>query len=92
MPLAEPPHTLAQSRFVGVVAGHWPVFAVLAAVLILTVVIGLLRRRTEPSTMRSAEVATAQIVGWVTVLVLPPLIYVAALAAGFSVQSPPNST
>ena len=92
MPLAEPPHSLAGSRFADVVAGHWPVFAVLAAVLLAVGVVGLLlRRRTggalTAGSTQSTTGGTAQIVGWATVLVLPPVIYVSMLAAGFSVQS-----
>lgn len=92
MPLAEPPHSLARSRFADVVAGHWPVFAVLTAVLVAVGVTGLLlqRRRVGALTAGSSpgtSAGRAQIVGWASVLVLPPVIYVAMLAAGFSVQS-----
>lgn len=86
MPLAEPPHGLAGSRFLGTVSGHWPVFAVLAGVLVAISLVGLSRRR-SPGVAGSGDVGAAQIVGWTTALVLPPVIYVAMFAAGFSVQS-----
>ncbi|MGI9123720.1 MAG: SLC13 family permease, partial [Mycobacterium sp.] len=38
-------------------------------------------------TARTRTVAPAEIIGWLTVLILPPLIYLAAITAGFSVQS-----
>ena len=91
MPSAVPPHTLAESRFNDVVAGHWPVFAVLAAVLAAVAAAGLLRRRAPGSgtARRSGDttIGTAEVLGWATVVVLPPVIYVAMFATGFSVQS-----
>ena len=86
------PRSLAESRFTDVVAVHWPVFASLTAVLAATGVFGLLlRRRTggalTAGSARSTTGGTAQVVGWASVLVVPPVIYVAMLAADFSVQS-----
>ncbi len=86
MPLAEPPHGLAESRFLGTVSGHWPVFAVLAGVLVAIGLLGLSRRRSLGVT-GSGDVGAAQIAGWTTALVLPPVIYVAMFSIGFSVQS-----
>jgi hypothetical protein len=86
------PHSLAESRFTDVVAGHWPVFAILAAMLVAVGVVGLLLRRRArdaptAGSERSPAGGTAQVVGWATVVVVPPMIYVAMLAADFSVQS-----
>lgn len=87
MPLAEPLQGLADSRFLGVLVGHWPVFAVLAGVLVSIGIAGLLQRGHPDRAAQSAGVGTPQIIGWITVVVLPPVIYVAMLAAGFSAQS-----
>lgn len=68
----------------GAVTQHWTVFAVLGAVIAVLVAVGLSRRgRTGPD----GEVTTATVVGWALVLVVPPLVYVAALSAGLSVAS-----
>jgi len=81
----------ADSRILAVVAGHWPVFAVLVAVLSAVGAAGLLSRRPAGGPgdrdTGGASAGTSQILGWVAVLVLPPLIYVAMLAASFSVAS-----
>lgn len=87
MPLAEPSLNLADSRVAGVIAGHWPVFAVLLAVLSAVGAAGLLSRRPADRDTGDASVGKSQIPGWATVVVLPPLIYVAMLAASFSVPS-----
>ncbi len=68
------------ARFTDVLASHWPVFALLGAVLTAVTVVGLARRGGPGAPVR-------EIVGWATVLVAPPLMYVAMQAAGFSVQS-----
>jgi di/tricarboxylate transporter len=81
MPMAEP-------YFIGVVAGHWPVFAVLAAVLVVMGALGLLRHRATGGRPDDVPgVGARQVSGWASVVVLPPVVYVAMLAAGFSVQS-----
>ena len=71
------------ARVADVFASHWPVFALLAGVITVIVVVAT-RRSRDPG---GETVPAREIVGWTTVLVLPPLIYVAALAAGFSTQS-----
>lgn len=73
----------ADGRFVDVLASHWPVFALLAAIF---AIIGLIAR-VRGGHPGAADVGTAEIVGWAAVLVAPPMVYVGALAAGFSVQS-----
>jgi di/tricarboxylate transporter len=70
------------ARFTDVFASHWPVFAVLGALLGAIAVVASLRRNTA-----AAGAPAREILGWATVLVAPPLIYVAMQAAGFSVQS-----
>lgn len=87
MPLAEPTLSVAAARFVGVVAAHWPVFAILMVVLAAVVIVGRRRRRSRAPSNPTIPVGTTEIIGWTTVLVLPPVVYVVMLAAGFSVQS-----
>lgn len=70
------------ARFTDVLTSHWPVFALLGALLTAITVIASLRRDTS-----AADAPAREIIGWATVLVTPPVIYVAMLAAGFSVQS-----
>lgn len=71
------------NRFIEVFAAHWPVFALLECLLVVMAVIALWRgRRTDGPTVPASVVA-----GWVVVLVVPPLVYVFALASGFSVQA-----
>ena len=73
----------ADRRFIDVVASHWPVFALLAGIFAAIGFIALLRGRRDGAT----GVGTAEVAGWAAVLVLPPVVYVGALAGGFSVQS-----
>jgi di/tricarboxylate transporter len=73
----------ADGRFIDVVASHWPVFALLAGIFAAIGLIALLRGRRDGAT----GVGAAEVVGWAAVLVLPPVVYVGALAGGFSVQS-----
>ena len=80
---ADLPIFRSQSRVTDVAVSHWPVFALLAGVLAIITAIALFRGRPTGSD----SVGIAEIVGWATVLVLPPVIYVAMLAADFSVQS-----
>jgi di/tricarboxylate transporter len=70
------------ARFIDVFASHWPVFALLGALLGAIVVVASLRRNTP-----AVGAPAREILGWATVLVAPPLVYVAMQAAGFSVQS-----
>lgn len=70
------------ARFTDVFASHWPVFALLGTLLGAIAVLAWLRRNTA-----AAGAPAREILGWATVLVVPPLIYVAMQAAGFSVQS-----
>ena len=71
------------ARVADVLASHWAVFALLAGVLTVVAVLSARDRG------RAAEagVPAREIIGWTTVLVLPPVLYVGALAAGFSPQS-----
>jgi di/tricarboxylate transporter len=80
---ADLPVLRSQSRFADVAVSHWPVFALLTGVLAVITAIVLFRGRPTGD----GSVAIAEVVGWSTVLVLPPVIYVAMLAAGFSAQS-----
>jgi di/tricarboxylate transporter len=70
-------------RFGDVLAAHWPVFALLLALVVgMAVFAALVPRPADSGGVRAGAVA-----GWASVLVVPPLIYVLAFAAGFSVQS-----
>lgn len=71
------------ARFSHVLLTHWPVFALLAGVAVVMLVISRLRRPENSDD----EVSTSTIVGWVLVFVLPPTVYVLALAGNFSVQA-----
>jgi di/tricarboxylate transporter len=73
----------ADGRFMDVFASHWPVFALLAGIFAVIGLIALRRGRRDGA----SGVGISEVVGWVAVLALPPLLYVGALAAGFSVQS-----
>jgi divalent anion:Na+ symporter, DASS family len=71
--------------FLQVLAAHWPVVAVPAAVTAALLVISRFTARTEAPA--DARVSTATIAGWVLVLIAPPVVYLGALAAQFSVQA-----
>lgn len=70
-------------RFSQVVSSHWAVFAILAGIAAATLGISRLRR----GQASDEQVGTSTIVGWALVFVGPPMIYVLALAGGFSVQA-----
>lgn len=72
-----------QHRLGEVFAGNWPVFALLIGVSAVMVLIS--RRGKTPSD--DPVVGAATVVGWALAFVVPPLVYVVALAAGFSVQA-----
>lgn len=66
-----------------VLAANWPVFALLIGVFGVIAVIAF--KLKPPSD--SSEVGAATVTGWALAFVVPPLVYVAALAAAFSVQA-----
>lgn len=68
-------------RFAETLASHWPVFAMMAALATVVLVFSRLRR-TDPSPAKPKTV-----IGWALVFVAPPVVYVVALAARFSVQA-----
>lgn len=74
---------MPDARFSQVTISHWPVFALLVGLSAVMLLISRLRRGSGTD----EPVATSQIVGWVLVFVVPPMVYVLALAAGFSVQA-----
>ena len=63
-----------EARFADVLISHWPVFALLGAILAVAAVIARWRRGSE----RSEPVRVVDVAGWAAVLILPPLIYVFA--------------
>lgn len=72
------------SGFLAGLGSHWSVFAVLAAVAAVIVTVAVARRgRTGPDD----GVSVVTVIGWATVLVVPPLVYVLALASGLSVAA-----
>ena len=71
------------SRFSEVMTAHWPVFALLAGFALVMTVIALVRGRHTEEVGAPGGV----IFGWGCVFVLPPLVYVLALASGLSVES-----
>lgn len=70
-------------RSVEVFAANWPVFAFLIGVFGVMAVIAH-RVRTLP---HRSDVGAATVTGWSLVFVAPPVVYVAMLAAAFSVQA-----
>lgn len=74
---------VSRARFSEVLLTHWPVFAFLAAVAVVMLVISRLRRPANSDD----GVGASTVAGWVLVFVLPPTIYVLALAGNFSVQA-----
>jgi di/tricarboxylate transporter len=72
-----------ETRFFEVLAAHWPVFALLAGLVALMVLIAGWRGR---GVARGA-VTRHELVGWACVLVLPPLVYVLGLASGLGVEA-----
>ena len=70
-------------RFSEVVLAHWPVFALLAGLAVVMLAVSRLRRDT--ASPEPAGIAT--LAGWALVFVVPPCVYVLALASGFSVQA-----
>jgi divalent anion:Na+ symporter, DASS family len=70
-------------RFLEVLASHWPVFALLAALVAVMVVIS----RWRGAAADSEPVPAVAVVGWALVFGLPPLVYVFALASGLSVPA-----
>lgn len=75
--------SFADARFVDVLIAHWPVFALLGAILVAAAGIARWRRGSG----RGEPVPVGDVVGWAAVLILPPLVYVFALASGLSVQA-----
>ena len=73
----------SEARFVDVLVSHWPVFALLGAILAVAAIIARWRRGSG----RGEPVRVVDVVGWAAVLILPPLIYVFALASGLSTQA-----
>lgn len=73
----------AEHRLAGVLTSHWPVFALLTALVAVMFVISRIRR---PAAGRE-PVPAGDLLGWAAVLVVPPVIYVIALAFGLSVQA-----
>lgn len=72
------------SGFLPELASHWSVFAVMAVVVVaLTVVAAFRRGRAGPDD----DVSAVTVIGWAAVLVVPPLLYVVALASGLSVPA-----
>jgi di/tricarboxylate transporter len=71
------------SRFGQVVTAHWPVFALLAAISAAMLIIARVTR----SRPTADSVGRKTLVGWALLFLLPPLVYVAILADGFSVQA-----
>ncbi|MGB3012228.1 MAG: SLC13 family permease, partial [Mycobacterium sp.] len=71
------------ARFVDVLISHWPVFALLAAILVTAAGTARWRRGSG----RGEPVPVRDVAGWAAVLILPPLVYVFALASGLSVQA-----
>ena len=70
-------------RFGEVLVAHWPVFAMLAGLAVGMAAIAIW----VPRPADSGGVRARTVVGWASVFVVPPLIYVLAFAAGLSVQS-----
>ena len=73
----------ADARFVDVLISHWPVFALLGAILVAAAGTARWCRGSE----RDEPVPVRDVAGWAAVLILPPLVYVFALASGLSVQA-----
>jgi divalent anion:Na+ symporter, DASS family len=72
-----------ETRFFEVMAAHWPVFALLAGLLVLMGAIAVWRGRgVEVGAVTGPEVA-----GWACVLLLPPVAYVLGLASGLNVEA-----
>lgn len=70
-----------EGRLGQTLASHWPVFAVLAVLAAVMLLIARLRRTdSDPATPKT-------VIGWALVFVVPPVVYVLALAARFSVQA-----
>lgn len=90
-------------RFFHVAVAHWPVFILLAGFAVVMVVVAQVRRDDGSGDDRSgddasgddasgddgsgARVGTLTLLGWALVFILPPVVYVLALAAAFSVQA-----
>lgn len=74
---------MVDGRFSHVVTSHWPVFALLAGLSAVMLGISLLRRGSSSDDPVPASI----LVGWVLVFLVPPVVYVLALAAAFSVQA-----
>ncbi len=75
---------MPQSGFLSELTAHWSVFAVLGAVLAILGVIAVARRGRLSAV---DEVPARVVAGWAAVLVVPPVVYVLALASDFSVAS-----
>ena len=69
-------------RFYEVLAAHWPVFALLAALGGVMLTVAFWRRR-----VAHGSVPLSILAGWVSVFVLPPLVYVLGLASGLGVEA-----
>lgn len=68
-------------RFWETLGSHWPVFAMMATLATVMLLIARLRRPDSDP----AEPKT--VIGWALVFLVPPVVYVLALAARFSVQA-----
>ncbi len=69
-------------RLLYVSAAHWPVFALLAGLVGVMLMISFRHGRHA-----GGAVPAGVVVGWVCVFVLPPLVYVLGLSAGLSVEA-----
>lgn len=74
---------VGEPGFFVVLAAQWPVFALLAGLIAAMVAVSLWRGKSADH----ERVPAADVAGWATVLLVPPLVYVFALSSGLSVQA-----
>lgn len=89
---------MSDVRFFHVAVAHWPVFVFLAGFAMVMVVLAQVRRNDGSGDAASGDAASGDdasgarvgaftLLGWALVFVLPPVVYVLALAAAFSVAA-----
>lgn len=69
--------------FIEVLSGHWPVFALIAGLLSVMVVVSWSRKGAEGR----GDVPARILLGWICVFLLPPVVYVLGLASGLGVEA-----